>query len=192
MNFRRLSRSSQSWRRRRLPDHSFDVITDLRHAHDRQLRRLPRPLGRGSGSSRWLPGGQECGGHELIGVARTRHRDFDHLAQPSRVRVENQDTIRQVDRLFEIVGDEDDGDVDLLPDLQEVALHLRARLGVERAERLVHQQNARPVGECAGDGDALLHSTRKLVRVGVGEAFEPDQVDPLARLALRALTRTAS
>ena len=136
-----------------------------------------------------MPGGQECGGHELLGVARPRHRDLHHLAHSPRVRVEHQDSIGQVDRLFEIVRDEDDGDVDLLPDLQEVALHLRARLRVERAERLVHQENARPVGERAGDGDALLHSTRKLMRVGVGEALEPDQVDPLARLALRRLTR---
>jgi hypothetical protein len=59
-----------------------------------------------------------------------------------------------------------------------------ARLRVERAERLVHQQDARAVRERARDRDALLHPARQLVRIHVGEAREPDQIEPLQRLAL--------
>ena len=59
-----------------------------------------------------------------------------------------------------------------------------ARLRVERAERLVHQQDARLLGKRAHDRDALLHAARKLVRIGVGEFLEADELEPLQRLAL--------
>ena len=57
--------------------------------------------------------------------------------------VEHKDAVGEQHRLVEIMGDEDDRDVDLAPDLQKVGLHARARLRIERGERLVHQ------AECA-------------------------------------------
>jgi len=44
---------------------------------------------------------------------------------------------------LEIVGDKDDGDVDLLPDFQKMRLHPAARLRIERPEGFVHKENAR-------------------------------------------------
>ena len=73
------------------------------------------------------------------------------------------------------MGHEDDGHAGARPDLQELALQLLARERVERAERLVHQQDVGIVGEHARDRDALLHAARQLARVAVGEALEPDQ-----------------
>ena len=42
-------------------------------------------------------------------------------------------------------------------DLQDQILEVAAGLGVDRRERLVHQEDLRLVGEGAGDRDALLH-----------------------------------
>jgi hypothetical protein len=49
-----------------------------------------------------------------------------------------------------------------LPDAQELALHQAAGLRIERAERLVHQQNLGIESECPRDRGALLHASREL------------------------------
>ena len=100
------------------------------------------------------------------------------------MRRQHQDAVGEKDRLVEIVGDEDDGDVDLAPDFQQMRLHRAARLRIERAERLVHQQDARLIGERAHDRHALLHAARQLMRIAVGEFLEADQLQPLQRLRL--------
>ena len=58
----------------------------------------------------------------------------------------------------------------VLPDAEQQLLHQLAGLVVERAERLVHQQHARVVGQRARQRDALLHAARQLLRVVVLEA----------------------
>ena len=65
-------------------------------------------------------------------------------------------------------------------------LHARAGLRVERAERLVHQQDARLVDQRARDGQALAHAARQLMRVGIGEFGEAHQFQPQKRVALGA------
>src|SRR5690606_26461205 len=62
---------------------------------------------------------------------------------------------------------------------------------VERAERLIHQQNARLVGERASDGDALLHAARELRRVSVREVLEAHDLEPLHRGLLGFVARSA-
>ena len=66
-------------------------------------------------------------------------------------------------RLVEIVGDEQDGLFGAGMDLQQLALQRLARLRIERAERLVHQQHLGIDGERAGDADALLHAAGELI-----------------------------
>ena len=73
------------------------------------------------------------------------------------------------------MGDEDEGDADLLLNVLELLLHLLAQLQVERAERLVEQQHARLVDECAGDGDALLLTAGELGHVAVGVVLKAHQ-----------------
>jgi hypothetical protein len=70
------------------------------------------------------------------------------------------------------VGDEHDGDAAAGPDRQQLALELLSGERIERAERLVHQQDAGIVGEHARNGDALLHAAGELVRVAIGGALE--------------------
>jgi hypothetical protein len=71
------------------------------------------------------------------------------------------------------VGDEDDGDAELLADAQDQVLELEAGLRVHRRERLVHEQQVGPVGERPGDRHPLLHAAGQLpgmTPAGVGEA----------------------
>ena len=69
--------------------------------------------------------------------------------------------------------------------VQQVAGHR-----VERAERLVHQQHVRVLGQRPGQGDPLPHAAGQLVRPLAGEAAQVHQVQqfggPVAPLGLRA------
>ena len=47
--------------------------------------------------------------------------------------------------------------------------------GVERRERLVHEQEVALLGERPGQGDALPHAARQLVHALGAGALEPDE-----------------
>ena len=111
------------------------------------------------------------GRHHLVG-ARARQRDRNAVDDPSGPRRHHQHFVGQVDRLGQAVGDEHDGLARGRPDAQQLVAHGHARLLVERGERLVHQQHRRVLDQAAGDGDALLHAARKLVRIARAEAVE--------------------
>ena len=105
--------------------------------------RAPRPRsprGRGSGT---------------VMISCTRPSLHDH------------DAVGEQHRLVEIVGDEQDGLAGAGVDVEQLGLHGLARLRVERAERLVHQQHLRVDGERARDADALLHAAGELMRAAV-------------------------
>ena len=76
--------------------------------------------------------------------------------------VEHADARRQRERFGHVVRDDDDGLADLRLDAPELAVQLGARDGIERAERLVHQQDRRIGGERARDADALALAAREL------------------------------
>ena len=86
------------------------------------------------------------------------------------------------------MGDEKDGLVQLLLDLQHLVAQQQPRLLVERGKRLVHQQDLRARAQRAGDRHALAHAARQLGRVALLEAVEADDLDvahrPLDALAL--------
>ena len=102
----------------------------------------------------------------------------------------HRDAVGEIDRLLHVVGDEDHGLGRALPDAQQLGLHQAARLRVERAERLVHQQDVRIEGERARDRGALLHAAGELRGIAVLEAGEADQLDEVLR-ALLALVASA-
>ena len=64
-------------------------------------------------------------------------------------------------------------------DPDQLVLHPLAGHLVERAERLVHQQQPRALGQRPGDGDPLLHAAGELVGVGSGEVAQADQLEQL-------------
>ena len=109
-------------------------------------------------------------------LQRDRH-DLQHAARPPR---EHDDPVGQPHRLVDVVGHVEDRLARPLPDRQQLLLHELARLGVERRERLVHQQHGRVDGERPRDADALPHAARELVRVLALEAAQPGQLDEAA------------
>ena len=74
------------------------------------------------------------------------------------------------ERLLLVVGDDDEGDADLVLQALQLHLHGAAQLLVERAERLVEQQQTRPLDQRARQRDALLLAAGELLGLAVGKA----------------------
>jgi hypothetical protein len=105
-----------------------------------------------------------CG--ELI--ARARQGNVHHAGDAARVGVERDDAVTQVQRLLQVVGDEQHGRLPLGCDAQHLVLQRLPRHGIERAERLVHQQHGGVLGEAARDLQPLLHAARQLRGILLG------------------------
>ena len=110
---------------------------------------------------------------------RDRHGDVGLDAAGARAH--HDDAARHEDRLLDVVRDEQHRGLLAFPDREQELLHQPARLVVERAERLVEQQDLGRVGERAGDRRALLHAARQHLRVVALEAFQPHLADPVPR-----------
>ncbi len=79
------------------------------------------------------------------------------------------DACAQKQRFARIVRDENNGFLETLLQIGKFLLQLAARERVERAERLVHQENRRIGGECSRHAHALALAARKLVRISMRE-----------------------
>ena len=69
----------------------------------------------------------------------------------------------------------------------EFVLHGEAGQRIELAERLVEEEELRIVHEGAGQRHALGHAAGELVRIGGGEAVEPDEPDDVVDAPPRVL-----
>ena len=116
-------------------------------------------------------------------VARPGQADVDDLLERCGPRAQHGDAIGKKDRLLDVVGDEDRGELPPLPELQHQGLEFHARQRVHGAEGLVEQQHLRIGGKRPRDGDTLLHAAGELPRVLVFKAVEADlpQVIPALR-----------
>ena len=123
---------------------------------------------------------------ERLGLARVlvagAERDVDHVGDAPRARRHHDDALGEEDRLGDRVGDEHDRGARLGADPDQLGLHALARHLVQRAERLVHEQQRRPARERAGDRHALLHAARELAGAVGGEVREADELQQLERL----------
>ena len=72
------------------------------------------------------------------------------------------DLARQEHRLIDRMGDQHDGLMRALPDVEQALAHLLAGDGVERAERFVHQQHFGIERQRPRDRDALPHAAGQL------------------------------
>ena len=78
------------------------------------------------------------------------------------------------------MGDEDDGLVQIAPQLQQIVVEPEARDLVERGERLVHQQDIGIGDQRARQRDPHLHAAGQFARIGFGEFGKPDLRQRLA------------
>src|SRR5260370_6325674 len=97
--------------------------------------------------------------------ARMRQLDAEIVGHARGAGGEHDDAGAEKHRLSYPVGDEDDGLLRLLPDAQQLEVHLFPRERIERAERLVHEDELGIVGERTRHRGALLHAARQLLWV---------------------------
>src|SRR5579864_72010 len=122
-------------------------------------------------------------------VARAIKWHLDVFHDCSRMRAHNKDAVGQVDGLFHIVRDKENCTRSLIPDLQQKLLHLAARLGIERAKRLSHQDHGRTQRQRPGDGNTLLHPAGKRLRIHLGKFGKPHGLQQMLHRFLALLGR---
>src|SRR3569833_2964713 len=83
------------------------------------------------------------------------------------------------ERLLMVVGDEDRGEADLVVDGAQRLAQFAPHLGVERADRLVEEEDAGLAGERAGEGDALALAAGELRREALAQAIELHEAEQL-------------
>ena len=116
-------------------------------------------------------------GAESIRRGRSTGTGYSSITRPGRARQQD-DAVAQADRLADVVGDEQDGEppANPLADPVELVVEQVAGHRVERAERLVHQQHVRLLGQRAGERDPLAHAAGQLVRPLAAEAAKLNRV----------------
>ena len=114
-------------------------------------------------------------------------RHLDDLADARRARRHDDNAVGQVNRLFDGVGDEHHRLVLGGQHLEQQVLHGRAGLGIQRTERLIHQQELRLDSVGARKRQALAHAARQHARPGVGETRQgPSAACSVRRSASRS------
>ncbi len=122
-----------------------------------------------------MPVGQEARifpGAELM--PRPRQVDLHDVADPAGPAFHGNHPVAEIDRLLQIMGDENHGGAALRRQPRHLVLQVLPGHGVERAERLVHQQHVRLLGQAAGDLQALLHAAGQLQRKRIMPVAESD------------------
>ena len=76
---------------------------------------------------------------------------------------------------------------------EQLVLHRALRHGIQRAERLVHENHLRVHDQCTRKVDALLHTTGQLVRVMLLEPDSPTRLSAICTPSrIRAVGQCAS
>ena len=89
--------------------------------------------------------------------------------------------------VLEIVGDEQDGDVEAGEQLLQLRADVGFRVGIERRERLVEQQHLRVTGERARERDALALPAGEVARARALEVADREAVEVLVGLVTAAV-----
>ena len=128
-------------------------------------------------------------GVDVKHVPRTFQRDIVDLLDPPRRPAEQDDPVRKRDRLHQVVRDEDDRLAGAVPELEQLILEDDPRLGVQRPERLVHQDDVRLVDQGPDQGAPLPHPAREFMGIVVLEAAEAHLGDILRRPFVPLISR---
>ena len=111
----------------------------------------------------------------------TREIHVEVRGEASGTACQQHDAVAEARRLTHVVRDEHDGEPCLAPHVLELVVQQVARDGVERAERLVHEEDIRVLREGAGERDPLAHAAGELVGPLLREAAEVHEVEQLER-----------
>ena len=124
-------------------------------------------------------------------AARTWHVDRHDGLHLSGLAAQRHDAVGEEHRLVDVMGDEQNGLPRFRLDADEIGLQCLAGRDVERAERLVHQQDRGLDGERARQRNALPLAARKLVRKALRGFAQADARERLlgAGFSLRACQR---
>src|SRR5439155_10611420 len=122
---------------------------------------------------------EEFDARDQLEATRPLELDRDVELDPARPIRHHENAVGQEDGLVDVVCHEEDREPVLLSDARQELLHELARLGVEGAERLVHEQYLWTVRERPGDGNTLAHPAGELARIRVGELVETDECEML-------------
>ena len=116
-----------------------------------------------------------------IARPRDRHRIVlgDARARSLRQQI---DHVGQADRLLEVVGDQQHADAFAFDQLDHVLDDAGAHDGVERGERLVHQQELRFHRQHLRERDALALPAAEVARKAIAETGEAEPPEPLVGL----------
>ena len=104
------------------------------------------------------------------------------LDDPTRPARQQHHPVAEAHRLAHVVGHEEHREAGLAPEPLELVVQHVAGHGVERAERLVHEQDVGLLRERARERDALAHAAGELVRALVAEGAEVHEVEELVGL----------
>src|SRR5581483_2663257 len=113
--------------------------------------------------------------------ARPRQIDIHDSRDRRRPLREHHDAVGQENGLRYAVRHEDHRLAPRFPQALQLYVHALAGHGVERTERLVHQEHGWIVQQGSRDRRALLHAAGKLARIAVLEAAEAHEADELLR-----------
>ena len=92
---------------------------------------------------------------------------------------EDADAVGENGGVVEIVGDEEDGEVEAVEDRPELGPHARACVRVEGGEGLVEEEHVGVAGKRAGESDALALAARELARARLREVGEAEALEHL-------------
>src|SRR5277367_2535412 len=106
-------------------------------------------------------------------------RRGDLLDHPA---VHDEDPVGHRHRLELVMSDVDGGRSDPVMQVTQLVAHDSAKLGVERAERLVHEKGLRPAYDGAAKGDALSVAASELRDLAGEKMLDPEQPRGLADL----------
>ncbi len=135
--------------------------------------------------------GDELGRQRRAALARPLDRHRNHLDDAAGTRRHHVHLVGEVDRLFDVMGDEHHGLAEIAPQSQQPFLHLQLGLRIERAERLVQQDDVGVEQQRAQQRRALAHAAGERVRIEIFEAREPVALQQRQRaLARRAQRHT--
>ena len=98
-------------------------------------------------------------------------------------RLHDRDEVAHLDRLVDVVGDEQDRLGEVLLEAEELVLESLPDDRVDRTERLVHEHDRRVGGQGTGHADALPLAAGELARVAIAIArrVEADEAEQLLR-----------